>query len=106
MRFIDLDKINKKEILPGFEGKFIHTNNMTVVYWTIQAGSQLPEHSHHNEQITTIIEGEFVLTSDNETRNVKPGDVAIFPSNVKHSGKAITDCYIMDVFYPIREDYK
>jgi len=106
MRFIDLDKINKKEILPGFEGKFIHTNNMTVVYWNIQAGSQLPEHSHHNEQITTIIEGEFVLTSEGETRNVKPGDVAIFPSNVKHSGKALTDCYIMDVFYPVREDYK
>ena len=106
MSFIDLDKINKKEIVPGFEGKFIHTDNMTVVYWNIKAGSQLPEHSHHNEQITTIIEGEFVLTSDNETRNVKPGDVAIFPSNVKHSGKALTDCYIMDVFYPVREDYK
>ena len=106
MRFIDLDKINKKEIVPGFEGKFIHTNNMTVVYWNIQAGSQLPEHSHHNEQITTIIEGEFVLTSEGETRNVKPGDVAVFPSNVKHSGKALTDCYIMDVFYPVREDYK
>lgn len=106
MSFIDLDKINKKEIVPGFEGKFIHTNNMTVVYWNIQAGSQLPEHSHHNEQITTIIEGEFVLTSEGETRNVKPGDVAVFPSNVKHSGKALTDCYIMDVFYPVREDYK
>ncbi len=106
MRFIDLDKINKKEIVPGFEGKFIHTNNMTVVYWTIQAGSQLPEHSHHNEQITTIIEGEFVLTSEGENRNVKPGDVAVFPSNTKHSGKALTDCYIMDVFHPVREDYK
>ncbi len=106
MSFIDLDKINKKEIVPGFEGKFIHTDNMTVVYWNIKAGSQLPEHSHHNEQITTIIEGEFVLTSEGETRNVKPGDVAIFPSNVKHSGKALTDCYIMDVFYPVREDYK
>ncbi|GAG99869.1 unnamed protein product [marine sediment metagenome] len=106
MSFIDLDKINKKEIVPGFEGKFIHTNNMTVVYWTIQAGSQLPEHSHHNEQITTIIEGEFVLTSEGETRNVKPGDVAVFPSNAKHSGKALTDCYIIDVFHPVREDYK
>jgi len=106
MSFIDLDKINKKEIVPGFEGKFIHTDNMTVVYWNIKAGSQLPEHSHHNEQITTIIEGEFVLTSEGETRNVKPGDIAIFPSNVKHSGKALTDCYIMDVFYPVREDYK
>jgi quercetin dioxygenase-like cupin family protein len=106
MSFIDLDKINKKEIAPGFEGKFIHTDNMTVIYWNIQAGSQLPEHSHHNEQIMTIIEGEFVLTSEGETRNIKPGDVAIFPSNVKHSGKALTDCYIMDVFYPVREDYK
>jgi len=106
MGFIDLNNINKKQIVPGCEGKFIHTEHMTVVYWKIKAGSQIPEHSHPHEQVTTIIEGEFVLTSNDETKSVKPGEIAVFPSNVKHSGKAITDCYIIDVFHPVREDYK
>ena len=36
---------------------------------------------------------------------MSPGDVAIIPSNIRHAGYAETDCQIIDVFYPIREDY-
>jgi len=56
--------------------------------------------------VANIIEGEFELTIDNETKILKPGDVAVIPSNAVHSGKAITDCRILDVFYPVREDYR
>jgi hypothetical protein len=37
---------------------------------------------------------------------MEEGEVAVIPSNIKHSGKTITDCYIIDVFYPVREDYR
>ena len=106
MGFINLNDINVKEPIQGFKGKFIHTENLTVVYWKIKAGSQMPEHSHPHEQVTTLIEGEFALSSNGKTKHVKPGDVAVFQSNNKHGGIAITDCYIIDVFYPVREDYK
>jgi quercetin dioxygenase-like cupin family protein len=33
------------------------------------------------------------------------GSVFIIPSNTVHSGKSITDCEIVDVFNPVREDY-
>jgi len=52
-----------------------------------------------------MIEGEFELTVESETKIVQKGDIAVIPPNAKHSGKAITDCKILDVFYPIREDY-
>ena len=29
----------------------------------------------------------------------------MIPSNATHSGRAITACRILDVFYPLREDY-
>jgi quercetin dioxygenase-like cupin family protein len=53
-----------------------------------------------------MIEGKFELTVDAEAKILTPGAVVIVPPNVPHSGKAITDCRIIDVFHPVREDYR
>lgn len=106
MPFINLEDINSKEILPGFTSRMIHTEKMTLAYWDIVAGSILPEHQHSHEQVAAqVIKGEFELTLEGETRVMKPGDVAVIPSNAVHSGRAITDCQLLDVFSPVREDY-
>jgi|SRR5437867_10777646 len=106
MAFIELNKFAAREIFPGFKAHFVHSANMTFAHWTIKAGSILPEHSHPHEQVVNMIEGEFELTIHGETRRLGPRDVAIIPSNAIHSGRAITDCRIIDAFYPIREDYR
>ncbi|MFX0065266.1 MAG: cupin domain-containing protein [Candidatus Hermodarchaeota archaeon] len=106
MSYIDLSQIEEKELVSGFIVKFVHSENMTFAYWTIKAGSSLPEHSHPHEQVANIIKGKFEFTIDGATQIINPGTTVIIPSNAKHSGKAITDCFIIDVFYPIREDYK
>ena len=79
---------------------------MTFVYWTIEPGAVFPRHAHPHEQVVNLIEGEFELTIDDETRVLGPRSVAIIPSNTMHSGKALTPCRILDVFHPIREDYR
>ena len=106
MKHIDLQNIEPREIMPGFLGRMVHSDNMTFVHWHIDAGAPLPEHSHMHEQVVNVITGKFELTVDGETEIIGPGEVACIPSNTLHSGKAITDCYIIDVFYPIREDYR
>jgi len=106
MPFIDLNKIEPKQMIPGYKAKFIHSKNMTVSYWDTEAGYSLPEHSHPHEQVTSIIQGQFEFTVDGETQTMGPGSVCIIPSNAKHKGTSITDCKIIDVFYPVREDYK
>lgn len=103
---IDLRSINQKELVPGFAGRFIHTENLTFAFWEIKAGSSLPEHSHLHEQVVNMIDGEFELTVNGETQILRPNVVVIIPPNTKHSGRAITDCNIIDVFYPVREDYR
>lgn len=96
----------QREVFPGYVGRFYHSANMTFVHWEIEPNSPLPEHSHVHEQVVNMIEGQFELTVEGQTKILNPGDVAVIPSNAKHTGKGLTKCKIIDVFYPIREDYK
>ena len=101
-----LERQPPREIMPGFHGRLVHSDNMTFVHWNIDAGASLPEHAHMHEQVVNVISGEFELTVNGETQLLKPKQVVCIPSNASHSGRALTDCYIIDVFYPVREDYR
>jgi len=94
------------EVVPGFLGKFIHANNVTVAFWSIAAGSKLPEHKHPNEQITNVVNGVLELIIEGEMKSLKAGETAVISSNIPHQGTAVTDCNIIDVFSPVREDYR
>jgi quercetin dioxygenase-like cupin family protein len=95
-----------RTVIPGFVGRFLHSDTMTFALWEIAAGSPLPEHSHPHEQVVHLYEGEFEMTVEGKTRRMKGGSVFAIPSNARHSGRAITDCRILDVFCPVREDYR
>jgi quercetin dioxygenase-like cupin family protein len=96
----------EREVFPGHVGRFVHSERMTFAFWRISQGAQLPEHSHPHEQVAHVLRGEYELTIDGITRRCVPGMVAVIPSGAKHSGQAITDCEILDVFAPVREDYR
>ncbi len=104
--FNKLEELEAKELMPGFKGKFVHMEHMTISYWEIKAGSILPEHQHHHEQTTNVISGTLELTVAGETQQLNFGECVAIPSNTIHSGRAITDCVVIDVFSPVREDYK
>lgn len=99
-------KVPARQTVPGFSGRFIHSDKMTFAYWEIKKGSTSPEHAHIHEQAAYMLEGEFELTVDGVPNHMTPGMIVIIPSNVRHSGRAITDCKLLDVFDPVREDYK
>lgn len=101
-----LNDIERREILPGFQARFVHTDNMTLSYWDVTKGAVLPLHKHIHEQVTQVEEGEFELTIAGETRVYTKGMVAVIPSLAEHGGVALTDCKIFDIFSPVREDYK
>jgi quercetin dioxygenase-like cupin family protein len=106
MPFLTLSQLEESELVPGFKSRFVHTEAVTLAYWDIEAGAALPEHSHPHEQVANVIEGEFELTVAGERRLLTPGQVAVIPGGVPHSGSAMTSCRIIDVFHPVREDYR
>ena len=92
--------------MPGFLGRFLHSERMTLAFWELPAGRELPEHSHPHEQVLVQRSGRFEITIDGETTVVEPGDCVVIPSGAVHSGRTLTDCEILDVFAPVREDYR
>jgi len=106
MQYFNLDKIEAKELLPGFHGKFIHTENETFAFWEIEANCSLPAHSHPHTQVLKLLEGEFELAISGQKLYLKTGDVVSIAPNEEHAGRAITRCKIIDTFHPVREDYK
>ena len=106
MPFITLSDISEREMVPGFRARFVHTERMTCAYWQIKAGSSLPDHAHPHEQVTSIISGRFEMTVAGETRTIEAGNVVVIPPGANHRGRSITDCYILDIFSPVREDYR
>ena len=103
---INKDNLKKNIMAEGIEARFIHTGQLTMGYWEVQAGALFPVHSHPHEQMSYILEGELEGDLRGEKQILKSGDIVAIPPNADHCGKALTDCKFIDVFYPVREDYK
>lgn len=102
----EITSITPREIAKGFLARFVHTESFTLSFVDVKAGAILPEHAHIHEQTSQVIEGEFEMTIGGKTTLLTPGSVVVIPSKVPHSGRALTDCKIQDVFCPVREDYR
>lgn len=91
--------------MPGYRGRFVHGDEITVVHWDIEKGNSVPEHEHHHEQFVNCLEGSFVMLVDGVELPMEPGDTVVIPPNAVHSAYAVTDCKCLDVFTPVRSDY-
>ena len=103
---MEISNLKTTEVIKGFQGKFFHAASFTVAFWEIEVGSILPEHSHIHEQTTQVLEGELEMSINGKVMLLKAGMIYTIPPNVIHSGKALTNCKVTDIFCPVREDYK
>lgn len=102
----NLIDIPYKELAKGIFAKLVHGKKSTLSVVDIKQGSVLPKHKHKHEQITFIVEGELEMKIGGKKYLLPAGTVHVIPSNVPHGANAITDCRVIDVFSPVREDYK
>lgn len=92
---------------PGVEMRIIHGEKMTMVFFRLEPGSRIPEHAHPHEQMGTVLAGSVKLTVGVETKIVRSGEAYRIPSQAVHSGKcgdSVTE--VIEVFSPVREDFK
>ena len=98
----------KEQVSPLLDRRLITGKRLMLAHVYLKKGCIVPKHSHHNEQITYILEGELKFwIGEDETRviHVKPGEVLHIPPHVPHKAEAIEDTLDVDIFDPPREDW-
>ena len=64
-------------------------------------------HSHPNEQMGVVMSGRATFYVADEQKDLGPGDLYLIPGGVRHRVVAHADpVRALDVFYPIREEYR
>ena len=103
---LDLASVPVREQMPGMRGRFLHSGSMTSCTGTSRRAAASASTRILTSRSSNMLEGELELVVDGRPHRLKPGDVLAIPGNAPHSGRAITRCRILDVFWPIREDYR
>lgn len=94
------------EVLEGIAIKtLVFGDIMLLSEFHMEKGSQLPMHSHPQEQTGRLLKGRIILTIADEQSEMKPGDCWSVPCNTIHGAEMIEESIAIEVFSPIREDY-
>jgi quercetin dioxygenase-like cupin family protein len=80
-------------------------DNLMLARVFMKKGAHVPEHHHHNEQLTYILEGALKFAIDGKEIVVRAGEVLCIPSNMVHEAWALEDTLDLDIFNPPREDW-
>lgn len=83
----------------------IHGETMTLARFEVRKGASLPEHSHVNEQISTLESGRGRFVVGGREVIVSAGESLRIPPNVPHSVEFLEDSVATDIFSPPREDW-
>jgi len=100
--------IPREELSDTIGRRFITGDQMMLAHVYLKKGALVPKHSHHNEQITYILEGALRFhLGDDESQEVivRAGEVLTIPAWLPHKAEALEDTLDVDVFSPPRQDW-
>jgi quercetin dioxygenase-like cupin family protein len=97
---VELDHLN-----PLIDRQFVVGEQIMVARVLMKKGAIVPLHSHHNEQVTYILEGALKFWIDGKEIVVSAGEVLTIPPHMPHKAEAMEDTVDLDVFNPPRADW-
>jgi quercetin dioxygenase-like cupin family protein len=104
-KHIPWDSVELEDLNPLLQRQLVVGQNVMVARVLLKKGCIVPEHSHHNEQITYILEGALKFWIDGKEVVVHAGEVLTIPPHMPHKAEAMEDTVDLDIFNPPREDW-
>ncbi len=90
-RLIDWNDAEFTEARPGIVGSTFHTPQLTVTMYRYSPGSTWEEHSHPQDQITTVLEGQIDFSVNGRVVRLGPGESAALPGETPHAATVPSD---------------
>ena len=98
-------EVERERLNPLAVRQVIHGETMTLARFELSKGAVVPEHSHVNEQISTMERGRARFVVGGKEIIVSAGESVTIPPNMPHSVETLEDSVAVDVFSPRREDW-
>jgi quercetin dioxygenase-like cupin family protein len=92
---------------PGMKRQVLaHTDHLMLVRHYFEKGWVGARHSHPHHQLVYVVSGSIRVDIDGKTFDVHAGDSFVVDGNVEHQASALQRSEVLDVFTPVREDYR
>ena len=104
LQYIPWHTIPLEELNPLLQRQFVVGQEIMLARVLLKKGCIVPEHSHHNEQVTYILDGALKFWIDGQEVVVHAGEVLCIPAHMPHKAEALEDTVDLDVFNPPRAD--
>jgi quercetin dioxygenase-like cupin family protein len=106
LQYVPWHTIPLEDLNPLLQRQFVVGQEIMLARVLLKKGCIVPEHSHHNEQLTYILEGALKFWIDGGREIVvHAGEVLCIPAHMPHKAEALEDTVDLDVFNPPRADW-
>ena len=82
--------------------RYAVTPTLSFAHWEFRKGADIHAHSHEQEEVWQVIEGELSVTIGDEPQVAGPGAVAVVPPHTAHSVVALSDGKAIVTDFPLR----
>jgi len=105
LQYIPWSTVPLEDLNPLLQRQFVVGQEIMLARVLLKKGCIVPEHSHHNEQLTYILEGTLKFWIDGKEIVVHAGETLCIPSHMPHKAEALEDTVDFDIFAPPRADW-
>ena len=105
VKHVRWNEVPVEKMNPLFDRQYVVGDQVMVARIAMKKGCLVPEHSHHNEQISQVLSGAMRFSVEGKEIVLRGGEFLLIPPHVPHSAEALEDSIAIDTFTPPREDW-
>jgi unsaturated pyranuronate lyase len=106
-QFVRFEKIRPFTLAPGVEGRPLFGEGAMLNLIEFEPGATVPLHEHEHEQLGIVLRGMQALVVDGVPHELGPMEGYVLPGGVPHSAYCGPEgATVLDIFRPVREDYR